>query len=163
MFVEELSRLAWSLARQLKTPVICAGNTGCGNTGSGNVGDYNAGSGNMGYCNEGSGLIGTGLSGGAAPGCNLVCPGGSNLAGQPAPGTPCAAGQTFQLTAGSCAYGLAQCCKCIGTTPAAPVATTPAPAPSMPRKLAPAPAPGPSAGSKQPPTSVPVNIMQEDV
>ena len=116
-----------------------AGNTGCGNTGAGNVGDYNSGSGNQGYCNQGSGRIGTGLSGGDAPGCKTVCPSGSNLAGQPAPGTPCPAGQTFQLTAGGCAYGLAECCKCVGPTP---TRVTPAPAPSVPRKLAPAPAPG---------------------
>ncbi len=103
-----------------------------------------AGSGNMGYCNQGSGLIGTGLSGGSAPGCNLVCPSGSNLAGQPAPGTPCPSGQTFKLTAGGCAYGLAQCCQCVGAT-----VTTPAPAPSVARKLvAPAPAPGPSSSSE---------------
>ncbi|KAK9828226.1 hypothetical protein WJX74_004357 [Apatococcus lobatus] len=121
-------------------------NNGCGNTGAGNVGDYNAGSGNKGYCNQGSGLIGTGLSGGDAPGCRLTCPGGSNLAGQPAPGTPCAAGQTFQLTSGSCSYGLAQCCKCVGRTP---TVVTPAPAPSI-RKLAPAPAPGPGASAKAP-------------
>ena len=143
--------------------VVNAGNTGCGNTGAGNVGDYNAGSGNQGYCNQGSGLIGTGLSGGDAPGCRLTCPGGSNLAGQPAPGTPCAAGQTFQLTPGGCAYGLAQCCKCVGPTPAATTTVTPAPAPSI-RKLAPAPAPGPGASASeyhQPRTSAAVSVAHD--
>ena len=80
-------------------------------------------------CNVGNGLTGTGITGiGSPAGCMTTCPVGTpnGLAGQPAPGSNCAAGQTFSLVAATtpgvtCPTGVPMCCFCIGTaTPSPP-------------------------------------------